>query len=1208
MSTNHFPFRHSRDELIQIAPHLIPDPLPDVPVKPENYRPVLSTEWLAVGSVEPDERASIFIDHSQRGVEYQLYTEAGDPIGEPVLGNCARIELETAPLPQRPDAEWYEFFILACQPSTGVEIKLKTLIWINAGDIDGVDPRPESLALLYNTPFRVLIPDSQPDLRWELRRGSGESVSAAVTAPEDGGDVNLESVNLPENEVLVIHVFNLKNEREKPLTQTQDVKVYPNPALTWNIDEPPDYAEYDGTIDLYIEASQSSVRYQLMERKSGAYTFPSGDPVRGTGGRIRLTSGRLRDIAFVRVQATKIDGQLVNFLNGELRIKVAPDPTLAVEPAEQIIPYAAQAQITLPEPQPDTAYFLHCGDGVPISDTVLATGDPIVLTSVARQEDCVVIVRAEREQIQNDLHARPKVLVEPNYELEVELPEEYFLRVDGTRILIHATQESVHYSLFKVPSAFGAREQAPIAAEAQSGNGGTLALQTDRLPADQYRFVVRAAKAHSQGDLTEQIDFAVSIRRDLAVSCNPQELDYNRPSFLDFAERQPFIEYRIVDEVGQFQSELLAATDPATQLPSYPLREDTLLQVWANHTLTDVEAYLAFSHRALIAPNPDIELNVPTPNVPFETSVRIDLDGGQASVTYQVSGRARVRGNSAPNPVTTTVQPTSDGAFSIELGPVKWPMTLSILAFKAPERRQLPLGGNPEIAAYPDLKQTVQVKMQPNTYGDSAVVEIAGSDWDTQYRLLGENNQPISNTAATQAPARIELRTEALREDFAARVQAIGLISGLTAILEPRAELAVPPNLTLDAKLVNLPFARLQGAEIEIVGTQASAEYYLEMRGYEESGNSSEPTLSEVIAGGGNVSVPTGALPQLRYEMRCIARKKANRLTGYLPNTIAFFAGVMLQNQVNIDRSVLEYGETSTLTVVAPQPNASYRLIGRGGEPISEVISTGENPADIKLKSYPLYEDVTIRVQVNNAISDAEALLVEEKSVLVYPNPDLNPVLEIAEIAYGGAALILLNNVQRSVRYEFTRARIDDPGAPTNLAPGVVIHRATPNLDQSPLPIYIGPLHYDQTLTVSAVKISSGLRLDFPLPLPIKVGPRPNVYISYERRRLYRGKVVPIVLYKSQKGVKYRLRNAAAPPGEGFVDETVFNHFNVPIGRARVADDLAVWNPGGQEMIMRTPPLQNTIVYEIHAEKYVNGLRAVLDERVHLRLYRRWPR
>jgi hypothetical protein len=576
----------------------------------------------------------------------------------------------------------------------------------------------------------------------------------------------------------------------------------------------------------------------------------------------------------------------------------------------------------------------------------------------------------------------------------------------------------------------------PEACEEILGNGESIALQTGPLPDDQYRFFVRARKPHSEGPLLENIELAVSIRKDLSVTCNPVELEYESPSYLEFPERQPFVDYQIVDENGGHLSEVLGEKNPAGNLPTFPLREDTLLLVHAVHALTDSEAFLDFRHLALIAPNQMIEIAAPLPAVAFGEDARIDLSNGQRSVTYLVKGQPRVRAVTTPAIIEKTYQPSVDGAFSVDFGPVKWPMTISVTAYKAEDRRKLPLAGNPEIAAYPDRGQEVRVVDAPDDYGDTALVQIEGADWDTQYQLLDGDNRLISNLASTRAPETIELRTAALEEDINARVQALGLVSGLSAILAQRAPLQVPPRLDLDAQLVNLPFSIRQGAEIQVSKTQASADYLLELKPFDEAGRPQPIRFSPPMAGGGDIIVPTGHLPELRYELRVKARKTATGLEGFLPQVIRFFAGVMTGNQVNIDFSVLNYGDSTTITVVQAQANATYQLFGANNQPLSEVHTTGPQPEDLQIPTYPLFEDDTLRVRISNLHSDASGFLQNEKSVLVYPNPDLNPVLEVAEVAFQGFARVRLQNAQRSVRYEFTRIRGGRPGRASTNATG----------------------------------------------------------------------------------------------------------------------------------------------------------------------------
>lgn len=1212
---NFFPFRHSRDELIQIAPHLIPDPLPDVPVLPENYIDVLSTGNLVVGTVESGEKASIFIDMSQRGVVYQLYTEDHVKMGDPVIGDCEEIELETTPLIQKPDQEWFEFYVLATQPSTGVEIKLETLIWINAGQDDGVDPRPKSLKIRWDAPFEVLIPDSQPNLTWRLRHGNGDDASPSVASPADGGDVNLISTPLRENEKLVIRVKNNENDKEKDLTQIQSVKVFPNPNLIFENVSHPYYAAYAGTIDIAVLLPQSTVSYQLVEKLGEDEYRATGEPVVGTAVRIVLTSGPLYDITTLRVLATKLrddladpevielETDLFEYLNGEIEIDVEPDPTILVEPERQIIDYNTGADISIPQPQPETTYFLHCGDGVPISDSVLSEGDPITLTSILMQEDCIVMVRAERRFIIKDLYTHPKILVKPNFELPVELFEGYFRRSDGTKILVHNAQASVTYELYKQPAAFTEDFDQAILCDTIADQSGLIELHTGELPADQYRFYILAKKPEREGPLTETIELEVSIRRDITVVSGSMSLDYLGTTFLEIPSRQPYVKYRIVDEEMRPLSEYLLPEEPETRMETFPLAEDTHLYIQADQTLTDVEGLLDFNDLVLVGPNTGIDVLVPQGNVEFGEEAGLHFSDGQKSVTYIVSGHPRTTGGSPPPTFTREYSPPSDGPFSMGFGPVQWPLDLSILAIKTVNRLEAPIPVSLEINPYPNRSQSVVVKTHPENYGATGSVEIEGSDWNTRYQLIDPDESPEGLPVSITSPKSVELTTTPLFEDLRVSVWASGLVTGLNAVLDKNVHLHVPPNLNLVPELVNLPFEIHEGAEIRIDDTQESTKYRLEIKGYDENDEEQESEFTQYTNGGGTITLSTDHLHELRYEIRVNAKKKHSGLSGFFPTLISFFAGVMVRTEVNIDKTVLNYGESTSVTIIDPQPMAQYQLFSRHNEPLSDPVTTGEIPTNIVLPTYELYEDHEIKVKVNNLISDAKGTLREKKSVLLYPNPDLNPVLQIAETVYGGHALLSISNAQESVRYELIRQSVDEPGAPSHLQTGVVIERKSPHRDGE-MNYAIGPLHYDQSFSLSAVKISSGLRIDFPETYSVFVGPFRFVDARYDSRYIFWDQIVPVYLRYAQLGVKYQLRDASAPDGEGFVDEIVFNHFNVPVGQAIVGDDLAVFNPGGSFLLMRTPPVERELTYEIIATKARNGLQAVMHERVYIRVRR----
>ncbi|HHG84624.1 MAG TPA: hypothetical protein ENJ82_07735, partial [Bacteroidetes bacterium] len=994
MSNNHTRFRASRDRLIELAPHLIPNPLPDLPIIPTNFRPILSTDDLVVGTVEKGETAMIYIDESQRGVIYQLKTKAGDNVGAAREGNCQRIAFETAILTAD---EWYEFYVLATRISTQVSKVLDTRIWINAGNIDGVDPRPLFATPRWQATYTVVIPDTQPNLQWQLMHGNGDPasepiVSTLINSSENTSTttttITLNSYPLIENGNLIIQVVNLLTNETKNLSQTPEIKVYPNPNLIFFNHGTPQNPHWNEPVEVQINLPQPTVRYQLMH-KVGETLIPSGDAQMGAGNLIILRSAPLKDIASLKVLAVKIDGDLEEYLLGEIEITVYPDPSIEAELVSEIIDFATAVQVQIPDPQEETTYFLHLGDGIPLGTTVVSDGNAFVLTSLALQEDQDIYVRATRRGLSADLSTILHVYVRPNLGLSVELPHTQFNRIDGTEIWVHNTQTSVVYALFKIPATWEASLPV-IECSRLRGNGGKIILETRELNADQYTFYVTAFKHNPQslGRLLNSIELEVSLRSDTAVVGGTSRLDYERSSSLQINDRQTFVNYTPVSG-SRIMGARLEYDQPNAPLHTELLREDVILQVQADHFLTGESIVLDFHFQVLIGPNLRVEVTAPQPHPAHGQEAILYFSEGQASVTYEIRAEANLFGGPTPEGFIQNFSPAQDGPFSVGFGPLTFPVQLMIVARKTVNRMADALNSWLTLTPYPDPQQAVAVTRQPAEYGGTAQLEITATDWYTKYALQLGDTTPIGNQATNQAPSLISLTSNPLQEDTHIYVYASSTRAPIGLQLQNVGSVWVPPNLNLLPSLHETPFDPEIGAFIRLPDSQVSAQYQLEIAAGDQLGFSTAQLQPRRANGGGDTILPTGPLSAMRYQIRVYAEKQPSGISGYMATSIEFYVRAITDNQVAALSTPINYQARAEITIYHTQPHATYQLFSRENQPLSPIVSSTSSP-HLLIPTIPLQENQEIQIQITNLHTGFQDFLDQTIAIQVRPNLNIS--------------------------------------------------------------------------------------------------------------------------------------------------------------------------------------------------------------------------
>lgn len=1191
-------YRIARDRMLDLAPGLSARPANDIVVEPEHYLPHLSSPRLVVGTVPEDTSATIRLPLSQPGVRYQLYKKSGEPVGLPQDGNCEQLEFTTDLLPR----EWHEFYLEAIKINTDMpyagERRLIVEVWINSGNDDGVDPIPMLQILQYGEGYELFIPDAPPKVRFTLTNRANVVPYPSQESSTEGGQISFPIPVMYENDSWRISTEHLLTGMTFGLIQVPMVYVYPNPNLPV-LRRDQSVVPYLGEAEVLLMYTQASCTYVV--KFLGNDNAPTHPPVYGNGDTLSVFSMPLADDTTLQIEATKVEGNLTLFLNTTLFIPVYPNPTLQFHLTHYFIDYAANTRLIFEEPQWGVYYAIEDQTGYQI-------GEQRIPGRFNREleweigpffEDDIIQVRAYRHGVNSLMNLHLPLFVGPNLQLPVRFAQDKFLPADGTVVYVDQTQASAEYRLYKIPGGSNTWATEPIYCSTVVGNGETIALPTGPLEDFRYQFYVEARKINSgmQGRLIQQLEVELKVRPEIEAQIFPTTIDYLGQVEALIIAPQPFTMYRLVDETGRELRKWIYDEQgaPFYNMTTFQLKEDLYIHVEGINIYTDHTALLDDHALIWVYPNPNLDLSLEQGVIDYGNEGELRIHNAQASVEYHIiaSPLYPFAYYNPIAPVDYAARPAEDGEFLFAFGPLTYPVTGDLIAYKPSSGLSL----NIHVPGLP-----LQIRTRPNhtivpeivdndiPYDEYGVVVVTPTEPLTYYQIVDATGNPVGPRGFNERGDTVVLDCGPFQEDTDLYIWAFCELTQLISITTPYARLQVQPYLGFSVFLYEQPFDPDQGLVLAVDPTQASTDYTIyKICGDEyqwlpgrESGTTRE-------GNNGRTLLHSGALPGLRYTFYVHAQKRDSGLFGRGFSTLTLYTGIRTSCEVSVDDDRVPYGYQLSIRIEHTQPEAIYEVYADPGVFLGSFTSMVEDGMLIETLA-PIYEDTSLDIRVTNLYTQRTASLDMHPSVEVGPRFDLNPFVTPVVMPWQTLGHIHIPEAQYPVRYMAIIVGSNDPGWP-NGTPFNAIYAQAWHIPNNGNAIDISNPMYDVDLRIRAVK-DNGLEGWVNGVVSIKVAPNPTLRVRALTANVQIGQTGIISVENPQPAVFYQLRNIATGvlvgPRYYAGPQTNMTALMQQYGVTYVANSLNV-------LRLTTPVLQVTTTFEVVATKMINDSTVVMS-------------
>jgi hypothetical protein len=257
--------------------------------------------------------------------------------------------------------------------------------------------------------------------------------------------------------------------------------------------------DHNGAIEIQLDGSQPGVSYQLLMNGD-----PVGEPVLGDDTTLIFPSGPLGEDSVLVVRAAKITNpDIAVTLARQVVVTVRPNPALPVSPTDVVVDHNTGTDIQVGASQTGVSYQL-LGNGTPVGDVVVGTGDTIALPSGSLTEDTNFVVRATRvdnPDVAVDLAQQIDVLVRPDATLSVSPSAEIVDQDGAIDIQVEGSQPGVGYQLLAAGAPVGDRV---------AGTGDTITIPTGPL-AEDTTFVIQATRL-ANPDISVELAQQVTVQ------------------------------------------------------------------------------------------------------------------------------------------------------------------------------------------------------------------------------------------------------------------------------------------------------------------------------------------------------------------------------------------------------------------------------------------------------------------------------------------------------------------------------------------------------------------------------------------------------------------------------------------------------------------------------------------------------------------------
>jgi hypothetical protein len=694
------------------------------------------------------------------------------------------------------------------------------------------------------------------------------------------------------------------------------------------------------------------------------------------------------------------------------------------------------------------------------------------------------------------------ILVEPEYFLP-HLSQDTL--VVGTveenttaTITLPLSQPDVRYQLFYKS---GVKVGPPM-----DGNCGPISFETPPLAREWHEFYIEATKLNIDlpipGARKLRIDVWINAGNNDGIDPQPmlKILDYGAGYDFVIPDAPPFIRFKLRNRAGTYPY-LPQESGGSGGLITFPIpamyeNDNWFIEAYninkqLDHRITQVPAVYVY-------PNPDLFVCYPDLLViPYLGRAAVTVINTQISCTYILfdDGLADDVWITDPADMDDSLpQPVNGNGdlLTIYSRRLADDVTARVKATKV----ESPDLENP-LALF--LKQTVQVRVYPNPtlrfelssthipYGEQTQLRFPLPQMGVVYQVENSRCQILAPGQQSGRMAReIAWWLGPFMEDDVIRLRAFR--HGVNSLMDLSLDLFVGPNLDLLVTFAQDEFLPENGTSIYVEQTQASAKYLL----YKIPGTDSawgDPIHCATVNGNADtIAIPTGPLPDFRYQFYVVACKINSGMEGQLYQTVEVELQVRTEIAATILPNIIPYGGVVEAILTPPQRFTMYKMVDELGTSLGPWSQVVDGAPQHFIKVSNLREDLTVFVLGQNIYTGHTALLTTNAAIWVYPNPDLILLIPEPNIDYGNMGQLRIHNSQASVAYHITASPLF-PFAYIHPIPPVA-YTARPSVD-GVFDFDFGPLTYPVSFELVATKPNTGLSVTIASP-PLEIRTRPN--------------------------------------------------------------------------------------------------------------------
>jgi hypothetical protein len=427
------------------------------------------------------------------------------------------------------------------------------------------------------------------------------------------------------------------------------------------------------------------------------------------------------------------------------------------------------------------------------------------------------------------------------------------------------------------------------------------------------------------------------------------------------------------------------------------------------------------------------------------------------------------------------------------------------------------------------------------------------------------------------------------KEDFKYQIKAVKP-NGMEAILDKQETALVLPNTGLGYGWD--PIDPTKG-EITVWETQESCTYNLVLTPWHHGQAGAAITKRAYAGTGGTMKFTTGQYTAVEYDFAIIATKRESRLALQVGTTFRRLVLVYKDLAASISRSTINFSETVTVTIPAPQPNCSYRLVDANGTALSGAVSSNIT-GSVTLTSVAIKEDVVVNIHGTNLTTNAIGILDVKFPVQVHPNLSLVLKLEKTPVDYDSIARIGIENSQASCRYQLKVKRVDDvvpdhaARVGQNLGAAAVGNGETLWLDTS-------KLKEDHEVYVVVTKVVNKLTANLTNTIEVPLIADLTRAVTLVQPSVDASAIAVVRIENPQQGVQYQLRFDGNNHAVGM---PIYDAKNKGVGVAMIEAEFSPNEYPFDDVRLPSGPITKERTFNVLANKPITKIARQMNQKV----------